>query len=146
MRLTLQTDYALRVLMYLAANQHGLVTIADAAGKFGISRNHLMKVAHVLGTRGYIETVRGRSGGMRLAKPAGEINIGRLARDLENDSAFLECFPGGQGNCLITPSCRLKGLMSAALEAFYSSLDRHTLAGLTEDNSRLAGLLMDNAA
>ena len=85
------------VLMYLAANQSSLVTIADTSRKFGISRNHLMKIAHVLGTRGYIETVRGRSGGMRLAKPAREINIGRLTRDMENDSAFLECFPGGQG-------------------------------------------------
>ncbi len=146
MRLTLQTDYALRVLMYLATNQHNLVTIAETSRKFGISQNHLMKVAHVLGIRGYIETVRGRSGGMRLARPAGEINIGRLTRDMENDSAFLDCFPDGNGSCLITPSCRLKGLMSAALEAFYSSLDQHTLAGLTQDNPKLADLLMDNAA
>lgn len=145
MRLTLQTDYALRMLMYLATNQHRLVTIADTSKKFGISRNHLMKIAHTLGTHDYIETVRGRSGGMRLAKPAREINIGKVARDMENDSAFLECFPHGQGNCLIIPSCRLKGLMTAALEVFYASLGRHTLADLTESNRKLGDLLVEEA-
>jgi len=146
MRLTLQTDYALRMLMYLATNQHQLVTIADTSRKFGISRNHLMKVARILATCGYIETVRGRSGGLRLARAPGEINIGKVARDVENDSAFLECFPNGQGNCLITPSCRLKGLMSAALETFYASLGRKTLADLTNGNLKLAGTLVEEAA
>ena len=146
MRLTLQTDYALRMLMYLATNQHRLVTIADTSKKFGISRNHLMKVAHALGTLGHIETVRGRSGGMRLASPASEINIGKVARDMENDSAFLECLQNGQRNCLIIPSCRLKGLMSEALEAFYASLGRHTLADLTNGNRKLDDLLAEEAA
>lgn len=146
MRLTLQTDYALRMLMYLATNQHRLVTIADMSRKFDISRNHLMKVTHVLSTYGYVETVRGRSGGMRLARSADQISIGSVTRDMENDSAFLECFPGGQGNCLITSSCRLKGLVSAALEAFYTTLDQHTIAELGQDNPGLTGLLMESAA
>ncbi len=145
MRLTLQTDYALRILMYLASNQHRLVTIADTSRKFGISRNHLMKVAHMLATHEYIETVRGRSGGLRLAKPARAINIGKVARDLENDNGFLECFQNGKGNCLIVPTCRLKGLMSAALQAFYTSLERHTLADLTVGNRVLSDLLVEEA-
>lgn len=143
MRLTLQTDYALRMLMYLATNQNTVVTIADTSRKFGISRNHLMKVAHKLGVHDYIETVRGRSGGLRLARPANDINIGNVARDMENDNAFLECFQAGPGTCHILPSCRLKGMMSAALEAFYASLGRHSLADLTDGNPLLGELLVE---
>ena len=105
-----------------------------------------MKVAHILGTYGYIETVRGRSGGMRLAQAPGEVNVGKVTRDMENDSSFLECFPNGQGNCLITPSCRLKGILSAALEAFYASLDRYSLADLVDNNHKLGDLLVKEIA
>ena len=145
MRLTLQTDYALRLLMYLAANQNRVVTIADSSRKFDISRNHLMKIAHKLGTLKYIETVRGRSGGLRLARPADRINIGKVARDMENDSAFLDCFEAGQGTCYIMPSCRLKGLMATALDAFYASLEHHSLADLTDENPILTELLVEEA-
>ena len=97
MRLTVQTDYALRMLMYLAIHADSLVTIHDVAERYGISKNHLMKVAHGLGRAGFIETLRGRSGGLRLAKPAEDIPLGAVARHFEQGSALVECFPAATG-------------------------------------------------
>jgi Rrf2 family nitric oxide-sensitive transcriptional repressor len=141
MRLNLQSDYALRLLMHLAVNQRELVTIAAVAERYRISRNHLMKVAHVLGREGIIETVRGRSGGLRLARPARSIVIGDVVRRMEGDFALVECFPGGNGACLITPACRLKKVLHEAVQAFLTVLDQYTIDDLVRDNARLRGLL-----
>jgi len=141
MRLNLQTDYALRLLMHLAVNEGGLATIADIATRFGISRNHLMKVAHQLGRSGVIETVRGRTGGLRLARPAGEIVVGDIVRLTEADLGVVECLQADGGTCPITSACRLKVALREATKAFLTVLDGITLAELVGDNPRLRALL-----
>ena len=146
MRLTLQTDYALRMLMHLAIHTDALVTIHEVAERYGISKNHLMKVAHGLGRAGFIETLRGRSGGLRLAKPAEDIPVGAVARHSEQGSALVECFPGGSGGCLITPHCRLKSVLAEAQEAFFTVLDRYTVYDLVKRNPALLDLLAGDAA
>ena len=146
MRLNLQSDYALRLLMHLAAKEGELVTVRQVADRFRISQNHMMKVAHVLGREGFIETVRGRSGGLRLAQKGGAIRIGDVVRLMEGDLSLVECFPGGAGGCLIARACRLKGVLSEALEAFLSVLDRYTIADLTKNNFKLRDLLKSEVA
>ncbi|MDA7949694.1 MAG: Rrf2 family transcriptional regulator [Hyphomicrobiaceae bacterium] len=146
MRLTTHTDYALRTLMFLAAHDERLVTISEIAGRYTISRNHLMKVVHTLGRLGIIETVRGRSGGLRLARPASDIGVGAVVRALEDGTQMVECFRADGGACLITGACRLKGALSVALGSFYDTLDTYTLADLVDGNQRLASLFAREAA
>ena len=146
MRLNLQTDYALRLLMHLAVNKETLSTIADVAARYDISKNHLMKVAHILGREEIIETVRGRSGGLRLARAADDINVGAIVRLMEADLAIVECFQDGAGECLITPACKLKKVFAEALEAFLMVLDQYTIGDLTLRNKKLAALLQMDAA
>ncbi|MFC2953338.1 RrF2 family transcriptional regulator [Marinicaulis aureus] len=146
MRLNLQTDYALRLLMHLAVNEDRLCTIAEVAARYDISKNHLMKVAHLLGKEGYIETVRGRTGGLRLAHAPVTINVGDVVRRTEADFAIVECFEGGAGECLITPSCRLKSVLNEAVKMFLAALDHYTLDDLVRRNARLRLLLEEEAA
>jgi len=146
MRLNLQTDYALRLLMHLAVNDDALSTIAEVAERYDISKNHLMKVAHVLGSKNVIETVRGRTGGLRLAQPAREINVGTIVRLMEADLAVVECFQGGADKCLITTACRLKGIFNEALTAFLSVLDQYSIDDLTSRNVKLRALLLTEVA
>lgn len=141
MRLNLQSDYALRLLMQLAANDGDLVTIGEVAECYGISQNHLTKVAYTLGRKGFVETVRGRSGGMRLARPASSIRIGDVVREMESDLALVECFPGGAGGCHIAGACKLKGVLGEALLAFLAVLDRYTIADLIRRNAELNQML-----
>ena len=139
MRLTMYTDYSLRLLMYVALKD-GLATIGEVADAYAISRNHLMKVAFALGREGLLETVRGRNGGLRLARAADTIRLGNVVRLTEEDFAMVECF--GSGNaCAITAPCRLKGVLSEALDAYLAVLDRYTLADLTANNRKLARTL-----
>jgi Rrf2 family nitric oxide-sensitive transcriptional repressor len=129
MRLTNFSDYALRVLMYAALRDDRLITIDETAKVYGISRAHLMKVVNQLTRAGYLKAVRGRSGGVVLAKAPGKIRLGDVVRATEPDFALVECF--GVGNrCLITPRCRLRGVLGEALAAFIGTLDRYTLADL----------------
>lgn len=128
MRLTNFSDYALRVLMYAAVRDGALVTIEETAGRYGISRTHLMKVANLLTRSGYLTAVRGRTGGLRLGKPPDKIGLGDVVRATEPDFDLVECFAGGR--CRITPNCRLRGVLGEALAAFVSTLDRYTLADL----------------
>lgn len=146
MRLNLQSDYALRLLMHLATNDDRLVTIGEVAGRFRISQNHLMKVAHLLGREGFIETVRGRSGGLRLARAADVIRVGDVVRRMEGDLAIVACFDQGEAACLLARACRLKGALHEALEAFLGVLDRYTIGDLTNRNPKLRGLLGVEAA
>ena len=118
MRLTVYTDYALRLLMFLAVKQGGLATIAEVAESYGVSKNHMMKVAHQLGVAGYVETVRGRSGGLRLAKPADAIGLGDIVRLTEPDMALVPCFEPVNAPCAIATCCGLRGALHRANAAF----------------------------
>jgi Rrf2 family transcriptional regulator, nitric oxide-sensitive transcriptional repressor len=130
MKLTLYTDYSLRVLIYLASKpKEELSTIKEIADSYQISKNHLMKVTYELGKMGMIETIRGRYGGIKLAKDPADINIGKVVRATEEDFELVECF--GKGNsCVITPVCGLKHALAKALNAYLSVLDGYTLADL----------------
>ena len=129
MQLTTFSDYALRVLMYTHAAGDRLVTIEKMAKSYRISRAHLMKVVNTLTRAGYLTAVRGRSGGLRLAKPASEIVLGEVVRATEPDFALVECFATGN-QCVITGCCRLAGVVDEALNAFLGVLDSHTLESL----------------
>lgn len=146
MRLTQQTDYALRLLMHLATHGDDLCTIAEIAGRYAISKNHLMKVAQALSNAGLIDALRGRSGGLRLARPAEEIPLGAVMRLMEPDFALVECQREDGGACLITPACRLPAVLNKAMRAFLEVLDGHTLADLTRRNTPLRALLTGDAA
>src|SRR5205823_10909867 len=113
-RLTVYTDYALRLLMYLALKDEGLATITEVAESYGISRNHLMKVAHELGTAGYVETVRGRGGGLRLAKASATIGLGEIVRHTEPDMALVPCFQPVDAPCAIGRCCVLQRALEKA--------------------------------
>jgi Rrf2 family nitric oxide-sensitive transcriptional repressor len=141
MRLTVYTDYALRLLMYLAVKDDGLATIAEVAERYDISRNHLMKVAHQLGLAGYVATVRGRSGGLRLARPAADVNLGDVVRHTEQDMALVPCMSPVDAACAIRPSCLLKRALGRATAAFLDVLDEYSLADLVKPRHALRGLL-----
>lgn len=129
-RLTFHTDYALRLLMLLALEPDELHTIARVAHRYGISRNHLMKVAQTLVQSGFLESVRGRGGGLKLAKPAHRINLGAVIRSTEDSFALVECFDRETNTCVISPVCCLRGPLEEALSAFMAVLDRYTVADL----------------
>lgn len=126
MHITRYTDYSLRVLIYLAMQDDRLSTIQEIADSYDISRNHLMKIVHQLNRNGYIETVRGKKGGMRLRMAPSDINIGVLVRETEQDLNMVECF-SSKGACRISPVCGLKGMFGEALDAFLKTLDQYTL-------------------
>jgi len=131
MQMSLHTDYALRVLMMLGASR-SQATIDEIALRYGISRNHLAKVVQALQAEGLVETLRGRGGGLRLAREPEDINIGSVVRRLERFEGFVTCMSGAGGGtgaeCTIDGACRLKPALAGALEAFLSHLDRFTLA------------------
>lgn len=130
MRLTRYSDYSLRVLMYLAVRPQNLATIDEISQAYGISRGHLMKVVHQLGRGGFVETVRGRGGGLRLARALEEIRVGDIVRDTEGRLDLVECFDPETNQCRIEPACALRGVLDEALDAFLSTLDAYTLADL----------------
>ena len=132
MRLTNFSDYALRILMLAAAQGDRLITIEETAGVYGISRAHLMKVANQLARAGFLKSVRGRFGGLTLARPPERINLGDVLRATEPDFALVECFTQ-DNRCLLTPRCKLRGVLHEALAAFVATVDRYTLADLVLD-------------
>jgi Rrf2 family nitric oxide-sensitive transcriptional repressor len=129
MQLTKFSDYALRVLMYTHAAGDRRVTIEEMATSYRISRAHLMKVVNALTRAGYLTAVRGRLGGLTLARPASEIRLGQVIRATEPDFALVECFATGN-QCIITGCCRLPRILRQALDAFLDTLDQHTLASV----------------
>jgi Rrf2 family transcriptional regulator, nitric oxide-sensitive transcriptional repressor len=144
MRLTDYTDYSLRVMLYLALRRDGLATIQEISDAYGISKNHLMKVVQRLGELGWVDTVRGRNGGLRLAPNSPSLSVGAVVRQTENDFALVGCFPDEQGErrqCVIEPQCRLKHALAAARDAFLAELDRHTIGEIAQPASGLSGLL-----
>jgi Rrf2 family nitric oxide-sensitive transcriptional repressor len=146
MKLTAFTDYSLRVLIYLAADPNQRATISEIASSFGISENHLVKVVHSLGKQGWIETVRGKGGGIQLAAAPAAVNVGRVVRDTEGAAVPAECFLPEGGDCVITAACRLKHVLADAVKAFYGVLDQYTLADLARNRHALAKVLMIQAA
>jgi Rrf2 family transcriptional regulator, nitric oxide-sensitive transcriptional repressor len=132
MRLTRYTDYSLRVLMYVGARGDQVSTIAEIARAYDISRDHLMKVVQQLGRDGYLSNVRGRSGGMLLARAASDIVVGDVVRRTESDFDLVDC-----GSCVIAPVCKLTGVIGEAMDAFMAVLDRYTLEDLLTNRGGL---------
>ena len=130
MRLAEYTDYTLRVLMYCAAHPDRLVTIGELAEQHGVSKNHLMKIVNDLARQGVRETTRGRGGGLRLLRAPADIRVGDVVRSSETDFRLVECFDRSTNACSLTPSCRLKGVFHAALQAYFKELDAATLADI----------------
>lgn len=127
--------------MYLAVQGDTLTTIAEVAESYGVSQNHLVKVAHRLGLEGYISTTRGKNGGLRLARPAAEINVGEVVRRMEPDMALVPCMHPLGSSCPILPNCLLIKAMENARAAFIEVLDDYTLADLTAPRAKLRKLL-----
>lgn len=141
MKLTRYTDYALRVLLYLGARPERLCSISEVSRAYGVSQNHLMKIVHDLGKAGFVASVRGRLGGIRLARPAGEIVVGAVVRHTEEGFDLVDC-----GGCVIAPACGLTGVLKEALAAFMAVLDRYTLEDLLAKRVDLLALFPAKAA
>jgi Rrf2 family nitric oxide-sensitive transcriptional repressor len=136
------SDYSLRVLMYVGSKEDGsLSTIDDIAGAYRVSRNHLMKVVLRLGQLGYLETVRGKGGGIRLGRPPDRINIGSVVRETEEDLGLVECMQDNGALCAIDPACVLRGALRRALNEFFRVLDEYSLQDLLAPRNRLISLL-----
>lgn len=140
MQVTQFSDYALRVLMHLALRPQERSTVDEIAQRYRVSRAHLVKVVHRLGSAGFVETTRGRSGGLRLGRPAARIRLGDVFRVTEENLALVDCF-AAESQCVIAPACRLRGVLDEALAAFLGVLDRSTLADLVVRGQPLARLL-----
>lgn len=137
MRLTTLTDYALRLMMYLAQRPERLCTIAEVAGSYGVSEAHMMKVTHQLGLAGWIETVRGKGGGMRLAHAPKDIGLGAVVRSVEPDFFMVECFSTGNA-CVLSGNCKLTTVIEQALQDFMTTLDAKSLADILPDDAEAA--------
>ena len=135
MRITQHTDYALRVLIYLALRTDERSTIREISEAYAISRNHLMKVVQKLVAAGYVEATRGAGGGLMLARRPEAIGIGKVVRELEPDFGLVECFRPDNA-CVITPACRLPAMLDEALTAFHRTLDGYTLADIATPDRR----------
>lgn len=135
MRLTRYTDYAMRVLLHLAARNHGLASIGEIASLYDISRNHLMKVVQDLAQAGFVHTVRGRGGGISLARPADQIVIGQVVRQTEDGFQLVDC-----GSCLIASACTLPRVLNEATAAFIAVLDKYTIADLLDQRHQMRAL------
>lgn len=130
MRLTLHTDYALRLLMLLALEPDDSHTVEEVARRYGVSRNHMNKVVQTLAQAGFVESMRGRGGGVRLARDPEKINVGAVVRATEDNFDIVECFNAEKNACIATPACGMRGPLQEALAAFLSVLDQYTLADL----------------
>jgi Rrf2 family nitric oxide-sensitive transcriptional repressor len=145
MHLSTFTDYTLRVLMYLAVEKDRLATISELARSYGISENHLMKVVHQLAKSGLVESVRGKGGGIRLARKPDEIRLGGVIRASEGDTPIVECFSAEKNACRIAPACRLNRILAQAFDDLFQALDAYTLADLTGNDRELAALMQISA-
>lgn len=146
MRLTSYSDYALRLLMLLALEPDALHTVEEVARRYRISRNHLMRVAQRLTQAQFVESLRGRGGGLRLARPAQAINLGQVVRATEDNLTLVECFDRERNTCIVAPVCGLRGPLEEALAAFLAVLDKRSLADLVANPGtykRMRRLLAD---
>jgi Rrf2 family nitric oxide-sensitive transcriptional repressor len=135
MRLTGYTDYSLRVLMYLGARPDRLASVAEISRAYGISQNHLMKVVNGLGRLGYVASARGRTGGIRLAKPASQISVGQVVRETEDGFDLVDC-----QRCVVSSACGFSTVLDEALTAFMAVLDRYTLEDILQKRADIAAL------
>ena len=140
MRLTTFSEYSMRVMMYLGLQHGQLATIAEIAQAYNISENHLTKVVHQLAQRGYVETVRGKGGGLRLARDPNTVNLGAMIRDSEGEPSLLPCVDS-QSDCCIQPACKLMVILREAQTALFNVLDKYTLADLLSEQAPLARIL-----
>lgn len=145
MKLTDYTDYTLRVLIYLGLHQDELVTIQQVADGYRISKNHLMKIVNQLSQSGVVAATRGRNGGVRLALPPEQINIGAIVRATEADFRIVECFDQVNNQCVLSPACRLRAAMHEALEAFFHVLDGLTLADVIANAGQIRALVAEQS-
>jgi Rrf2 family transcriptional regulator, nitric oxide-sensitive transcriptional repressor len=141
LRLTTRTNLASRVLMFCAVNDDRTVRTAEIAERCNASLNHMLQVVHVLQAHGFVRTIRGRTGGLRLGMPMEGISLGAVFRALENGAPFAECFDAATNTCPLAGECRLRGVLIRAVEAFFAELDRVSLADLVQGNCGLARLL-----
>jgi Rrf2 family transcriptional regulator, nitric oxide-sensitive transcriptional repressor len=146
MQLTTHTDYALRTLIVLGLSAPNKVTAAEIGAAYGISIHHLLKVIQRLAELGYVETQRGKSGGVRLAQTPERISVGKVVRELETDLGVVACLRSTGEPCAIEGACRLRGALSAATEAFLAVLDGYTLSDILKSKTRLLQLLPTIAA
>jgi len=143
MQLTTFSDYSMRVMMYLGLQHGKLSTISEIAKSYNISENHLTKVVHHLAQCGYIETLRGKGGGLRLVLDPSTINIGAVLRASEGDSGLLPCLTK-EGECCIQLSCKLMSILNEAQAALFAVLDKYTLADLLVQEEPLMRILFRN--
>lgn len=136
MRLTRYTDYSLRVLIHLALNEDGLCSIGEIARTYEISHNHLMKVVVALARDGFVETVRGRAGGIRLGRPAENITVGEVVRRTEEGFELAEC-----SGCSLSPACGLTGILAQGVAAMLQVFDNYTIADILTDKTILRRLI-----
>ena len=141
MRLTMRTNLAMRTLMFCAVNTGRTVRKHEVAEQCNASENHLAQVINTLAQMGFITTVRGRNGGLKLGRPADRIRVGEVAREFERPVPFAECFDDGSNTCPLSGNCYLKAALEAALDAFYAALDRVSVADLVDGNDGLHQLL-----
>lgn len=141
MRLTTRTDLALRTLMFCALNPDRIVRKHDVATRCNVSENHLAQVINGLAHKGFVETLRGRNGGLRLARPKEEIGVGAVARAFEGGVPVADCFAASRADCPLAPSCRLRDALARAVAAFYEALDTLTIADLVDENTGLEMVL-----
>lgn len=146
MRLTAYTNFALRTLMFCALHPGQTVRVQDVSDAYGISRAHLLKAARQLGQLGYLENLRGRTGGVRLARRPEDIVIGDVVRHTEGDMELVECFNAHTNTCPLIGVCRLSRLFGSALAAFMAELDRVTLADMVQDGDALLSALAPSRA
>ena len=135
MQLTIFTDYGLRSLMYVAAHPDRRCNVREIAEHYGISRNHLVKVVHRLSQLGYINSTKGKGGGITLAQAPEKLKLGDLVRELEPNMDLVECFNKDTNTCRITNACQLKHYLMDANNAFITSLNKHTLADTIKNKS-----------
>lgn len=142
MRLTVQTDYALRMLIQLGVHANRLVTVKETAEAYRVSKNHMMKVAHRLCQEGFVRSVRGNGGGLSLAKKPSEINIGDVVMCIEGDFSLVGCFEPRCEDCRISSACLLRSALRNALRAFHATLGEYTLQDLLITRPLLEELFM----
>lgn len=141
MRMTVRTNLAMRTLMFCAVNPGRVVRRQEVAVACNVSENHLAQVRHLLAQQKFLHTIRGRAGGLQLGRAPESITVGQVFRALEAPLPFVDCFDGGENTCPLRAVCRLKCLLSEAVEAFYATLDRMTVQDLVEKNDALQHLL-----
>lgn len=144
MQLTQFTDYSLRTLIYIALKKDVICTISDIADGYNISKNHLMKVVQRLGQLGILKTIRGKKGGLQLNTPPELINLGNLVQQLEPNFFIAECFDMANGQCVISPVCKLKGVLYEAKNNFIQTLEQYTLKDILDNSDELSQILLKN--